>query len=264
VVEELAWLKRNYAPDHVWIADDIFGLKPGWIERFAELVQARGVAIPFKCLLRADQVTADVAAALRAARCRTAWIGAESGSQRVLDAMEKGTRVDQIAAASRRLHEAGIEVGFFLQFGYPGETRADIEQTLQMIRDCAPDDIGISVSYPPAGTTFYQRVKAQLGQKQNWVDSNDLAMMYRATYVPDFYRALHAYVHAEFRGRRSADALRRGRLGALAPLVRHRMAMPILRRRLDRLSRVAPAEPAIVTIPVLTPQAAATPTEQPR
>jgi glycosyltransferase involved in cell wall biosynthesis/radical SAM superfamily enzyme YgiQ (UPF0313 family) len=264
VVEELLWLKNTYGPDHLWIADDIFGLKPGWIERFAELVHARGAAIPFKCLLRADQVTPGAAAALRAARCRTAWIGAESGSQRILDAMEKGTRVEQIDRASRLLREADIHVGFFLQFGYPGETRDDIEQTLDMVRRCRPDDIGVSVSYPLPGTTFYQRVKAQLGQKQNWVDSNDLAMMYRATYVPDFYRALHAYVHTEFRACKSAEAVRRGHLTSLASLLRHRAAMPLLRRRVDRLSRVAPPQPAIVTIPVLTPQAAAIPTEQTR
>ena len=264
VVEELAWLKRTYAPDHVWIADDIFGLKPGWIERFAELAQQRGAAIPFRCLLRADQVTPAAAAALRAAKCRTAWIGAESGSQRVLDAMEKGTRVEQIAAASRLLHEAGIEVGFFLQFGYPGETRDDIEQTLDMVRACRPDDVGVSVSYPLPGTTFHQRVEAQLGQKQNWVDSNDLAMMYRATYVPDFYRALHASVHAEFRARKAADALRNGRVASLAPLVRHRLAMALLRLRVDRLARLAPPQPAIVALHVLTPQAAAIPTEQSR
>jgi len=264
VVEELAWLKRTYAPDHVWVADDIFGLKPGWIERFAALVQQRGAAVPFKCLLRADQVTPDTAAALRAAKCRTAWIGAESGSQRILDAMEKGTRVEQIDSASRLLQSAGIHVGFFLQFGYPGETRDDIEQTLAMVRRCRPDDIGVSVSYPLPGTTFYQRVRAQLGQKQNWVDSNDLAMMYRATYVPDFYRALHAYVHAEFRAHKSADAVKHGRLTSLAALLRHRLAMPVLRHRVDRLARVAPPQPAIVPLPVLTPQAAAIPTEQSR
>ncbi|HZW74803.1 MAG TPA: hypothetical protein VFF43_14735, partial [Caldimonas sp.] len=113
-------------------------------------------------------------------------------------------------------------------------------------------------------TTFYQRVKAQLGQKQNWVDSNDLAMMYRATYVPDFYRALHAYVHAEFRARKSADVLRQGHLSSLASLIRHRVAIPWLRHRVDQLSRVVPPHPAIIPIPVLTPQAAAIPTEQTR
>jgi radical SAM superfamily enzyme YgiQ (UPF0313 family)/glycosyltransferase involved in cell wall biosynthesis len=274
VAEEFAWLKRTYAPDHIWIADDIFGLKPGWIERFAALVETDDAAIPFKCLLRADQVTPAIARALQRARCRTAWIGAESGSQRILDAMEKGTRVEQIERATALLREAGIQVGFFLQFGYPGEERDDIEQTIAMVRRCRPDDIGVSVSYPLPGTTFYQRVQAQLGQKQNWVDSNDLAMMYQATYVPDFYRALHALVHAEFRARRSADELRAALAGPLVARPRHaravlqyvsrRVTLPLLRRRVDRLARVPTPHRAVRPLAVLTPQAAAIPTEQPR
>jgi radical SAM superfamily enzyme YgiQ (UPF0313 family) len=272
VVEEMAWLKRTYRPDHLWIADDIFGLKPGWIERFATLLRARDAATPFKCLLRSDQVTADVARALRGAGCRTAWIGAESGSQRILDAMEKGTRVEQIAEATRLLRAAGVEVGFFLQFGYPGETREDIDRTLEMVRTCAPDDIGVSVSYPLPGTTFYQRVQAQLGQKQNWVDSNDLAMMYHATYVPDFYRALHALVHAEFRAGRSKRVVSRalhhpwtvGRraVRALANVAYQGAKVSVLRRRLSRLARLTAAVPSTPLIPLLTPQAAAVPTDQ--
>jgi radical SAM superfamily enzyme YgiQ (UPF0313 family) len=275
VVEEMAWLKRTYRPDHLSIADDIFGLKPGWIERFAELVNERDASIPFKCLLRADQVTVKVAAALRAARCRTVWLGAESGSQRVLDAMEKGTRIDQIDTATRLLHDAAIEVGFFLQFGYPGETRDDIERTLQMVRDCRPDDIGVSVSYPLPGTPFYERIKVQLGEKQNWVDSDDLAMMYRATYGPEFYRALHALVHSEFRTRKWGDELRRAALHPASFRLRHVRRMigcashvvrrPFLQRRVDRLARVPSPSLSVtpITVPgVLSPQAAAVPTDQ--
>ena len=272
VVEEMAWLKRTFHPDHLWIADDIFGLKPGWIERFAALVQERDAATPFKCLLRADQVTADVARALHAAGCQTAWLGAESGSQRILDAMEKGTRVDQIASATRLLHDAGVDVGFFLQFGYPGETRDDIERTRDMVRACAPDDIGVSVSYPLPGTTFYQRVQAQLGQKQNWVDSNDLAMMYHATHVPAFYRALHALVHAEFRAGRSKQivsraasrpwTLRRRHLRAALNAAYQSAKVSLLQRRLGRLARLTAPAPPTPLIPLLTPQAAALPTDQ--
>jgi radical SAM superfamily enzyme YgiQ (UPF0313 family) len=272
VVEEMAWLKRTFRPDHLWMADDIFGLKPGWIERFASLVRAQDAATPFKCLLRADQVTASVARALQAAGCQTAWIGAESGSQRILDAMEKGTRVEQISEATRMLREAGVEVGFFLQFGYPGETREDIDRTLEMVRACAPDDIGVSVSYPLPGTTFYQRVQAQLGQKQNWVDSNDLAMMYHATYVPDFYRALHALVHAEFRARKSkrvvsAAAARPWTIGrrharAAVHVAYQGAKASLLRRRLSRLARLTAPTPPTPLIPLLTPQAAAVPTDQ--
>ena len=102
------------------------------------------------------------------------WMGAESGSQKILDAMDKGLRVDDIRTASRLLQTAGIDVGFFLQFGYPGETRDDIEATLQLARELEPADVGVSVSYPLPGTRFYQRVQQELGGKQNWVDSSHL------------------------------------------------------------------------------------------
>jgi anaerobic magnesium-protoporphyrin IX monomethyl ester cyclase len=140
------------------------------------------------------------------------------------------------------------------------------------VRDCAPDDIGVSVSYPLPGTTFYQRVQAQLGQKQNWVDSNDLAMMYHATYVPDFYRALHGLVHAEFRARKSAAMVSRAVRRPWTVRTRHGRAVAhaawqavnasILRRRLGRLARLRAAAPPTPLIPLLTPHAAAVPTDQ--
>jgi anaerobic magnesium-protoporphyrin IX monomethyl ester cyclase len=273
VVDELAWLKRTHAPDHVWIADDIFGLKPGWIERFACLVNERGATIPFKCLVRADQVTPAVAAALRVSGCETAWIGAESGSQRILDAMEKGISVEQIHTATRLLHEAGIDVGFFLQFGYPGEVREDIDKTIEMMRACRPDDIGVSVSYPLPGTPFFERVKAQLGEKRNWVDSNDLALMYRGTFVPDFYRTLHALVHAEFRAQRFGNELKKAvgnprtirprHFGRALASLSYRLKVPLLKSRADRQAKILPSAPPIVVLPVLTPQAAAIPSDQP-
>ena len=203
VVAEMKWLKEQYHPDHIWFADDILGLKPGWIERFAGLLREADAVIPFKCLQRADLVTDRVAASLADAGCRTVWVGAESGSQKILDAMDKGDTVQDIYNAAARLHARGIEVGFFLQFGYPGEDWDDIQLTLKMVRECMPDDIGISVSYPLPGTRFYERVKMELGDKQNWTDSEDLAMLYRGPYPTEFYRALHGRVHHEFRLRRA-------------------------------------------------------------
>ena len=209
VVAEMKLIKEKYHPDHIEFADDILGLKPGWIAHFADLVREHDAQIPFKCLLRADLVKDDTVAALKRAGCRTVWMGAESGSQKILDAMDKGTTVEQIYAAAERLHRAGIQVGFFLQFGYRGEDRSDIEKTLQMVRDCQPDDIGISVSYPLPGTKFFQQVQQELGDKRNWLDSDDLAMMYRGTYSTDFYRVLHRAVHAEFRLRKARAEISR-------------------------------------------------------
>jgi anaerobic magnesium-protoporphyrin IX monomethyl ester cyclase len=207
VVEEIAWLKQHFAPDHLWMVDDVFGLKPGWVEEFAALLHEQQACVPFRCLMRADQVTPSVAAALASAGCRMLWMGAESGSQKVLDAMEKGLRVEDIKNANRLLKSHGIDVGVFLQFGYPGETWSDIEATLQLAREIEPADIGVSVSYPLPGTGFYDRVREELGVKQNWIDSSDLSTMYKATYEPEVYRRVHGLVHHEFRARKSAHAL---------------------------------------------------------
>jgi len=270
VVAELKWLKETYHPDHIWFADDIVGLKPGWWPRFAELVEAHNARVPFKCLSRVDLLLRPgEIAAMKRAGCQIVWVGAESGSQKILDAMEKGTRVDQIVEATRRVHEHGFQIGFFLQFGYPGETREDIEKTLQMVRDCRPDDIGMSVSYPLPGTKFYERVRDQLGSKQNWEDSDDLAMLYRGPFTTAFYRQLHVVLHKEYRARRTwwrLTGLRPG--GARRPGWRqvmtmgyHLLTLPGARYRLERLARV-PHEALPPLAPGLSPAAAAIPTPQ--
>jgi anaerobic magnesium-protoporphyrin IX monomethyl ester cyclase len=222
VVAEMKWMKENYAPDHIWFADDILGLKPNWMVRFATLLREADAVVPFKCLQRADLINEKTAAALAEAGCKTIWLGAESGSQKILDAMDKGDTVADIYNAAHLLQANGIEVGFFLQFGYPGETWEDVQKTLKMIRECTPDDIGISVSYPLPGTKFFERVKMELGEKQNWADSDDLAMLYHGPFPTDFYRILHGRVHYEFRTRR---ALRRPSWRGIASLPRNLLGM---------------------------------------
>ncbi len=272
VAQEMRWLKETYRPDHIWFADDIMGLKPGWWSRFAAAVEERDARLPFKCLSRADLVmrsSEDVAALARAGG-DIVWIGAESGSQHILNAMEKGTTVEQIYAATRRLHEAGVRVGFFLQFGYPGETRADVELTLQMVRDCRPDDVGMSVSYPLPGTKFHETVRAQLSDKRNWVDSADLDMLYEGPFSTEFYRQLHVVLHKEFRARRALAAARRVALRPaawrphyvreLAASVWRLATLPRERARLDRLA-AKPARP-LHPPPHMTLEEAARPTPQ--
>ena len=241
VVAELKWLKDNFQPDHIWFADDIFGLKPGWIEEFSRLANEENALVPFKCLQRVDLISEDVAAALQRANCKTVWMGAESGSQKVLDAMDKDADVAQIYSAAERLHAVGIEVCFFLQFGYPGEEWDDIQQTLQMVRDCNPDDIGISVSYPLPGTKFHETVKLQLGDKTNWVDSDDLAMLYQGPYPQEFYRVLHHRVHQEFRARKAGQSIVAG-LKKPSTLNRHHfkqaVSIPVNLARLAKSSRM--------------------------
>ena len=146
---------------------------------------------------RVDLMQRDTIQALRRAGCAEVWMGVESGSQKILDAMDKGTYVGQIEAASDGLKSHGIRVCYFLQFGYPGETWEDIEKTIQLVRKSRPDDIGVSVSYPLPGTAFHERVYNELGAKTNWEDSEDLSMMFKGAYTSEFYRALHDALHAE-------------------------------------------------------------------
>ena len=197
IAAEMIYLRRHYRPDHIWFADDIFGFKVDWVKDFAAALTAGGGGVPFTIQLRADLVSARMSEALRSAGCDEVWIGAESGSQKILDAMNKGTRVAEILQARRLLGAAGIRVGFFLQLGYLGEELPDILATRRLLDEARPDDVGVSVSYPLPGTKFYETVKQQMGAKTHWQESSDLEMMFEGTYTSEFYRAVRNLLHEQ-------------------------------------------------------------------
>lgn len=202
IARQMKLLKEKYSPDHIWFCDDIFGLKPGWITKFDETVNTENVRTPFKCLSRADLLLKeDNIRHMANAGCESVWMGAESGSQKILDAMDKGTTVEEIYESTRLLKKHGIKTCFFLQFGYTGETMEEINKTIKMVNDLMPDDIGISVSYPLPGTKFYEKVVSQMKTKHNWELSDDFEMMFDGEYSTEFYRALHKRVHKEYRTR---------------------------------------------------------------
>ncbi len=196
VAAEFTYLKHRFNPDHIWFADDIFGFRPAWVLRFAHAVREASARLPFTIQTRADLVTEAMAEALQEAGCAEAWLGAESGSQRILDAMDKGTTVPEIKVARARLKAHAIRVGFFIQLGYLGEQLTDILATRELLEAARPDDVGVSVAYPLPGTKFFEQVKYQfLNGKRHWKDSGDLAMMFKGTYTSDFYRAIRDLLH---------------------------------------------------------------------
>lgn len=216
VMKELVMLHTQYGFDHIWFCDDIFGLKPGWVKQFAILLKAAGIRIRFKIQSRADLLLKDEQVIpLAEAGCETVWMGAESGSQKILDAMDKGITVQQIEEAVRQLDDKGIRRALFLQFGYLQETKEDIAMTLDMLRRLMPDEIGVSVSYPLPGTRFYEKVKEELKAKTNWTDSDEMAVMFRGTYEPEFYKKLHRYVHTYYRRLINEKRARRFNLRAI-------------------------------------------------
>ena len=205
VVDEMERLHDTIRPDHIWFADDIFGLTARWVARFASEVSSRKVRTPFMIQCRADLLTEDVVAALAVAGAEEVWLGVESGSQRIIDAMNKGTTVAEVRSATRALKATGIKACWFLQLGYPSETWSDLLATRDLIRDEKPNDIGVSVAYPLPGTKFHAMVQAQLGRHRNWQDTDELAMLFHGTYSTDFYRMLRDALHEEVRTGRADD-----------------------------------------------------------
>ncbi|HXP48825.1 MAG TPA: radical SAM protein [Bacteroidia bacterium] len=209
VAEEIEYLIKQFGAQHIWFCDDIFGLKPGWVNRFADIVEEKKLDFKFKIQSRADLLVEEgYVTALAGAGCESAWMGAESGSQKILDAMDKGIKVEQVYEATRLLKKHSIRPAFFLQFGYPGEELGDIQMTIKMLLDLMPADIGVSVSYPLPGTKFYGKVKDDLKKKTNWKDSDELALMFRNTYPPQFYKELHRFIHKIYKDKQAANSIR--------------------------------------------------------
>jgi radical SAM superfamily enzyme YgiQ (UPF0313 family) len=200
IVLEIKKWQQQFGFTHIWFADDIFGLKPNWLKDFEYYIKKENVKVSYKIQSRADLLLEeDNIKHLANSGCTMVWMGAESGSQKILDAMDKGTKVEQIYEATRLLKKNKVQVSLFLQIGYLEETMDDIKQTVKMVEDLLPDDIGISVSYPLPGTAFYDKVKEQLKVKSNWTDSDDLDMMFKNTYKPEFYKQLQRYIHRRYR-----------------------------------------------------------------
>jgi len=237
VATEMAYLKRTLAPDHIWFADDIFGFRADWVAHFADIADKIDGSLPFTIQTRADLVSEAMANALQRAHCREVWIGAESGSQRILDAMNKGTRVAEVLSARELLHSRGIRVGLFIQLGYLGEELEDLLATRALIETARPDDVGVSVSYPLPGTKFHELVREQLRAKTHWEESSDLAMMFHGTYTSEFYRTIRDLLHDQV----STDSQLAGR--------EHETAAIAIQQRWERLLadearyRSEPAQP---------------------
>lgn len=197
VVWEMTRLKEDIAPDHLWFTDDILGLDADWISAFATELQRADVQIPFTMQSRVNLITERTVKDLAAAGAREVWLGVESGSQKILDSMDKGTTVEAARSATRLLKSRNIKACWFIQLGYPSETLDDLLATRDLVRDEMPDEIGVSVAYPLPGTAFHEKVKTQLGRQKNWKDTGELAMLFQGTFDTAFYRKVRNLLHEE-------------------------------------------------------------------
>ncbi|HKS95085.1 MAG TPA: radical SAM protein [Terriglobia bacterium] len=197
VVDELAWLMDRYHPDMAWMADDVFTIHHGWLFQYAAEMKRRGLKLPFECISRADRLNAPVLDALAELGCFRVWIGSESGSQRVLDRMERGVTVDEVQIAVRLAKSRGIKAGMFLMWGYEGEEIADIEATVEHVKQSDPDVFFTTVSYPIKGTPYFDAVASRLVNLKPWFEGSDRDYRIQGRHSRRFYQFADQLLRSE-------------------------------------------------------------------
>jgi radical SAM superfamily enzyme YgiQ (UPF0313 family) len=197
VVDELEWILHRYNPDMMWIADDVFTIHHGWLAQFAVEMNRRNLRIPFECISRADRIDARVADLLASLGCFRIWIGSESGSQRILDAMQRGVTLEQVRTAVELCKSRGIQTGMFLMWGYEGEDLSDIEATVRHVRQTQPDIFLTTVAYPIGGTPYFEDVAKRVAPPAAWAQSSDRDLRIRGRHSSRFYRNADQLLKAE-------------------------------------------------------------------
>ena len=187
VVDEVEWLLHEYSPEMVWVSDDVFTINHRWLRDYAAEMKRRSLRIPFECISRADRLDAEMLDLLVDLGCFRVWIGSESGSPRILKAMDRGIKLDQVETSVNLCRERGIESGMFLMWGYEGEEMEDIEATIKHVRTTKPDIFFTTVSYPVKGTPYYNQVEDRLVQLHPWSRTSDRDLKIKGRHSRRFY-----------------------------------------------------------------------------
>lgn len=187
VVEEIKSIQKEYHPDTLWFVDDVFTVSHKWLEEFTKEIQAQNVTVQYECITRADRLNAEAFQLLKDSGCFRVWIGAESGSQKIIDAMDRRVDVHEVRRMIQMAKTYEIEAGTFIMLGYPGETETDIEETIHHLKTSNPDYFTITVAYPIKGTELYQEVEADFINQQPWETSTDRDIKFKRTYTEKYY-----------------------------------------------------------------------------
>jgi radical SAM superfamily enzyme YgiQ (UPF0313 family) len=187
VVDEVEWLMQRYSPDMAWVADDVFTIHHGWLRTYAAEMKRRALRLPFECISRADRLNEEALDLLAELGCFRLWIGSESGSQRLLDAMQRGVKVEQVQKATELCRARGIQTGMFLMWGYADEQMPDIEATIEHVKRSQPDVFFTTVAYPIKGTPYYESTRDRLVQLQPWSEISDREIRIKGRHSRKFY-----------------------------------------------------------------------------
>jgi len=224
--DELLWIKERYNPDMIWYADDVFTINRRWFFQYAAALKERGVRIPFECISRADRLDEEIIKTLADMGCFRLWNGSESGSQRVLDAMKRKVRVEDVQAKTKLLQKYGIQAGMFIMLGYDGEEISDIEATVEHLKISNPDVFLTTVAYPIKGTPYYAKVEANILVDRSWQERSDRDLIVGGRYSRRFYSFATRWMVNEV-------GLHRARTRGKVPL--HRQIKMLANARIGRI-----------------------------
>lgn len=195
---EVEHIVGRYAPDQVWYADDVFTIHHGWLREYAAELKRRNIKMPFETISRADRMMKDeILEILADMGCYRVWIGSESGSQRILNAMDRGVSVEQVQWATKAAQRQGIQVGMFLMWGYEGETEEDIAATVDHVKKCNPDTFLTTVSYPIMNTGYFKKVSDLVVLNKPWADATDRDYVVRGRHSRAYYREADQWLKNE-------------------------------------------------------------------
>ena len=218
VVDELEWILNRYSPDMIWMADDVFTIHHGWLSQYAAEMKCRGLKISFECISRADRLNPRVVALLSELGCHRIWIGSESGSQRILDAMHRGVSVGQVQSAVQLCKDNGIQTGMFLMWGYEGEELTDIEATIDHVKRTDPDVFLTTLAYPIRGTPYFETVAERLTGSKPWREGSDRDFSVRGRHSRHFYQIVDRLLRAEVEAHKLTGSVASNTVSALADL----------------------------------------------
>ena len=188
VAAEMKMLKEQYNPDAIWFVDDVFTISHKWLTAFHEEVIRQKAQIRFECITRAERLNDEILRLLKEAGCFRIWIGAESGSQEIIDAMDRRVDVNQVKKIIQDTNAMGIETGTFIMLGYPGETEKNIDETIQYLKEAKPTHYTITVAYPIKGTSLYNEIEHKITQQPDWETSTDRDIDFERTYSRKYYK----------------------------------------------------------------------------
>jgi anaerobic magnesium-protoporphyrin IX monomethyl ester cyclase len=229
VADEMQLLKTEYDFDMVWFVDDVFTINPRWLREFAEEIAARNFILPYEIITRADRLTEEALQLLKQSGCFRVWVGAESGSQKIIDAMDRRVKVEQVRDMIRMVKRYGMEAGTFIMLGYPGEDEHDIKETLAHLKYSNPDYYTITVAYPIKGTPLYSEVEDIFTKDLTWENSTDRDIDFKRTYSRRYYMYAINWIQQEMLYFRTNKNISKLKLRMLALKARAGMYLERLR-----------------------------------